>query len=591
MSTTIHDPSGASSGVSSPAVDSADELVIRPVLSTKYALGLKHLGLTAVLGLLFLAVNMVGLRPTDLWCHVAYGEWILDHRALPTSDPFMPLSEGMKVVDTAWLSQVTLALVDKWGGAELLSSLFALTMAAAFTLLARTYFLQTQSVALTIVGLLSAVFVDWSRMWTIRPEMFAAVCFAALLWLIARSANRAGVSGSGAALLVGVPALFALWANLHGSFVCGLAVLGCYSLGAAIEAAWRRRDVRTAFRNARVRRWLVLCELAVLGSLCNPYLMDLLLNTLFFAGNENLRDVMEWGPLSLTGVGGVEFALSWVAIAVLFRHSRRRVSATDVLLLAVFSVAAAMSVRMIAWYAPVVVFVLLPHLADICRRVWEGSREPNALEHEPSDDDEDAFYLPVGRSFKYSLSCLLMVWICFALSPSSQRLLGGAPRTPEQVYQSQTPLGVSKYLREHPPQGLVFNPQHWGDWLVADGPADIKVFTTTMIHLIPAQVWRDYGRVSQAGPNWQSILERYCVTTLVIDKTNQPMLAGVIRNAADWSVAYEDEQGLVATRRGEGSMQATTVEPHTPAPAPKAKTNAAPHDAGIEAPPEDPANL
>ena len=59
---------------------------------------------------------------------------------------------------------------------------------------------------------------------TIRPQLFGMLGFAATLWAIARLPSRKHP-------LAWLPALFALWANLHGSFAMGLVALGCYCLG------------------------------------------------------------------------------------------------------------------------------------------------------------------------------------------------------------------------------------------------------------------------------------------------------------------------------------------------------------------------
>ena len=48
---------------------------------------------------------------SDLWGHVSYGEWILQHETLPTEDPFVPLAAGVPVIATAWGGQVLLAWV------------------------------------------------------------------------------------------------------------------------------------------------------------------------------------------------------------------------------------------------------------------------------------------------------------------------------------------------------------------------------------------------------------------------------------------------------------------------------------------------
>lgn len=536
LDTVIEKPAG----VAAPVPET-----LEPVLSAHQALGLKHLLLTGLFGGLFMAANYVGLRPTDLWCHVAYGRWILEQGTLPRVDPFLANSAGMTVMDGAWLSQVLLAKAYAAGGGELLSTIFSGILLLSYTLLFRAIYLRTGSLAISTGAIVLALAVGWSRLWTIRPEMFGTLCFSLLLWLLAGVDARP--SGRRLLLVAAAP-LFALWVNLHGSFVCGLAVIYCYLLGAAIQAGWRCRNWRAVLASRRVRRWLVVAELATLGSLLNPYGMDLLVWTLAFAGNTNMRDVLEWQSLSFTGVGGIGFALSIVTLLFVLRHSRRRLQPADVLLIGLFGMAAMIGVRMIGWYAAVLIFVLAPHVADIVKR-WSTHVASDVIESDSLVDDA----MPKGRSFRYTFACLLMAWISFALSPASQKLLGET-RTAEQLYQDDTPLELTEYLRKNPPQGRIFNPQHWGDWIVVDGHARGSVFATTMIHNLPARVWQDYMQISAAGAGWERLLQKYTIDVAIIDKKHQPLLASVIKRSPNWRVRYEDERAMVAAWRAELSI-------------------------------------
>lgn len=547
--------------------------VLPPVLGSRFALSASHLALTILLGAVFMVANYVGLRPTDLWCHVAYGDWMIEHSRLPAEDPFLPLSEGMPVIDNAWLSQVFLAAANKLGGPELLSAIFGGAVLLYFALLAHVFYKQTNRLGGAILGAALTLAVGWSRLWTIRPEIFSAVFFALLLEVVrrVRASNDAGkVDGAGLggprmsrALWLGVPALFAAWANVHGSFVCGLAVLGCCWLGSALEAAWRHKSLRAAVRSPAARRWLVLGELAAAGCLFNPYGMTLLVNTLLFSGNENLRSVLEWGPLSLGGVGGMEFVASIGLMLLVFRHSRRPVPAADVLLLIVFGLSSAASVRMLTWYAPLATFVLLPHLMDLLGRFAPLAKirtGKNLAGKTLADRKWGYVRQPLFVvSLKWTLACLLVVWTCFALSPAGTLMLGGQRRSRKQVLQSGTPLALTEHLRKHPPQGQVFNPQYWGDWLVEAGPPGLKVFATTMIHLVPGQVWRDYERIYQATPAWPTLLDRYAVTTVIVDKQSQAQLWPAIRASEKWGVLYEDEQAAVLVRRKPASKKPQAI--------------------------------
>lgn len=531
----------------SEQTESEPELKLEPVLSARWALSWRHLLVCIWFGAFGMMLNYEPLYYTDLWSHVQYGHWILDHRALPTEDVFMPLAEGMPLVDSAWLSQAIFAQVDYWGGHEGLSTLYALTMLAAYAIFSRAFYLLTGRISLSLGGMALALFIGWPRYLVMRPEIFGLLAFAILFWLVVRE-NRLQAFDDDATSpeapapwdrwlpFVGVPVLFVAWANLHGSFPVGIVLLGCYFLGRLIDVAWRTRDVQAVIADRGLRRWLVLGELALAATLINPYGMDLLISTVRFSQNPNLKDILEWYPLKLVDLEGLECVAGWILLIVVLRHSRRRVTAAEILLLLIFTAAVAKNIRMIAWFSPVLVLVMLPHAADILQRYF-----PKRIAA-PSESEQ-----PVSGnlSFRYSLLSLLVIWMCFAFSPMSQPVLGGKVRKTERLYSSQTPYELTDWLQKNPPQGQIWNPQWWGDWLRLKGPADMKVFVTSQIHLIPPYVWQDYLRVFNMTGSWQQTLQRYRVTTMVIDKRLQPRLSAIVRREPNWKVAYEDDKALV----------------------------------------------
>jgi hypothetical protein len=534
-----------------------EELTLSPKLNPRWAPSLPQLLTVALCCVVFVLLNYLPLRAPDLWGAVAYGQWILDHRALPTNDPFMPLAEGMRVVDTDWLSQVILGLAQRWADGEGLSNLFSVMALLALLLLARTYYLQGGRSWGAVLTTLLVPLITWNRFSTLRPELMALVCLASLLWLIVSSqatsshgAERpASFDGAAWRLWLGVPLLFVVWANLHSSFVYGLAVLGCYGLGAAIEIAWRTRSVRAVAADRTCRRWLYLCELAVAATLLNPYGMDLLLHLIWFADGQNLQEIVDWQPLALLQVGGREFALSIVALMLVLRHSRERFSVAHGLLLALFAVAAIAQQRMLLWYAVIFGLVLAPHVAELCGRLGEAWTErfprPSAVTAEEFDPTQP----PPGRSWKYLLVGVLLVWIAFALTGLSRPLLGGKSRTPQQLFGSSAPLGLLNYLRENPPSGVSFTP-HWrSDWLVTNGLPVLQPFMTSQVQFAPRQVWRDYRRVYTSGADWQSILDRYQVRTLIVEKDEQRALSALARTSSEWTVRYEDDKVVAFGRQ------------------------------------------
>lgn len=533
-------------------------------------LGPKHVVLVGLWCAFFLTLNYLPLRGTDLWGHVIYGRWILDHRALPSEDPLLTLAAGMPVVDSAWLSQVIFAEVEQLAGAEGLSNLYALTVLATYLILSRVFYLQTRSLAAAMAATLAVLVVGFSRLTTIRPENFATWAFAVMLWIIVSSLG-AGASGNYQEVRddklarpwrfwIGIPLVMALWANLHGSFLCGFAVLGCFLAGDAIEALISTRSAWGVLQSRSVRRWLVVSELALVATLANPYGLDLLISSVQFSNNPNLRDLIEWQPLVILGIGGREFALSWVVLLIVLRHSRRPVPVAHGLLLGVFGYAVVSGIRMLSWYAPVYGLVIAPHLPGLWERATSAFRSSSSgvsrvTASAPSAPSKGWFHL---------IACCGIVWIAFAFSGLSRGVIGGKPRTPEQLYGSSNPQQLVEYLGKNPPRGLIFSPQSWGDWLVWQGPPGIQPFVTGNIHLAPPRVWQDYNQIASAAPNWPILIDRYRINTIVADKEHQEALVKQLRENRQWTLRYDDDDAAVFVRTAKPKPAARESEKSSP---------------------------
>lgn len=515
-------------------------------LTAKWVLTASAFSVVVILCGLFLLFSYFPLRGTDLWLHVNYGGWILEHGSLPAFEVFVPLAEGMPVVDSAWLSQVILAAVHAKWGPHALSALFAITMFGGYLMLARTYYLETERAFLVAVGLLLTLVVGWSRMATIRPENFAFLAFAVMLWMIfGHRQTDPEVPDPPAPswkLWIAAPVLMALWANLHGSFICGLAVLGSCALGRMLETAWKERSLAGLISDRGTWQWLMLFQLSALATLINPYGLDLWLYTMGFASEHNLQNIVEWQPLLFKEVGGREYAVSIVVLLVTLRWSRQRMTATSVVLLAVFGVAPLFGIRMLGWYAPVLAVVILPHWEYLLNQVrpdfGKSKLDPNA----PA---------PAGvNAWKYTLFSGLFIWIAFAMSPFSHPVTGTKLRAAEKLYEGDsTPLALTAWLKENPTTGQVFHPQEWGDWLIREVPGDFQPFVTSNIHAIPTSVWSDYLKIYHHQTGWVRALDRYNVTTLIFDKKLQPAWKSILRGDEEWALRYEDDQALVYVRK------------------------------------------
>ncbi|WLD14137.1 hypothetical protein [Planctellipticum variicoloris] len=533
----IHDPV-----TTTPAVE------LTSVLDARFAVSLKHLLAVLWFSAFYLYYAFIPIHHTDIWGHIAYGEWMLSHRALPAEDPFVTLAGGVPITCTAWLGQIVYAVAGELGGVEGYPFLFALLSLITYLVVARTSFLQTGGFGLGVGLSIFAWLLNFSRHRVIRPEAFGLLACAVLLWLLVRdrpwrAIRGAGESGPrfGLTTWIGMPVVFALWANLHGSFIVGLLILGCGLAGRALEVAWiSRGSLRAILSDRELRSWLWLTELSFAATLLNPYGMDLVLNTIIFPSNPNLNDVVEWFRPDIMSVEGLLLAGSLVCWMVLLRHSRVPVTPAQVLLIGGFALLVLLRVRMIAWYSMIFVYVAAPHVADVSARcrAWLHSLDlPHA----------DLGW--AGPSFRYTAISLLLVWLAFVFSPASTPLFGGKPRTDRHRYSHETPLALTKFLNEHPPVGQIMNPQWWGDWLAFKGPRDLQVFmTTNAVHVAPRRVWLDYLALARGDEGFQRRLDRYRINTIIVHKELQAPAARLARGLTGWKVAYEDDLALVVER-------------------------------------------
>lgn len=500
--------------------------------------GLPLVGLACAL---FLILNYLPVRGFGLWGHVIHGNWILDHGALPREDPMLAFGEGMRVIDDAWLSQVVLAATERAQGAEGLSTAAAVALLLAFLLLGRALYLRSRSRLASLAGLAAALALGWGWLTSLGPQSFGYFCFALLLWSTAGAeTGERRHPGPPWRLWLGLPLLFALWANLHGSFVFGLLLLSCLALGRAIDVAWHQRSWRAMLADGNARRRIWLLELAILASLANPYGFGLLDHTVAaLLGNGGPPSSP---PIVLTEPGGAAFALSWLVVLVVLRHSRRRVPASDVLMLVAFSAAAAPMVSRLLWFGPVLAMALAPHLGTLRAR-WQGKRVTGRLR--ALGEAARRAQIPTGASWHYTLLALLMAWVAFALSPTGGLVLGGTKRKPLQVYGQGTPQLLTAHLAANPPPTPVFNPAEWGDWIAWDGPAGLRPFATANVEALPRRVWLDYQSVARGEAGWERTLRRYGIRSIILDRQLHRGQTQTLRYSKDWALLHEDAESMV----------------------------------------------
>jgi hypothetical protein len=254
--------------------------------------------------LLLMALGSRLLSDPDTYWHIALGRLILDRHALPDGDPFSATLRGAHWVAYEWLSQVAYALAYRLGGWAAVAALTAAAAAAAFGQLAR-YLLQRWQPLPTAIAVLAALVLTSPHI-VARPHVLALPLMVTWIAALIRAVDNARPPSWW------LLPLMMLWANLHGSFIFGLAMVGL--IGA--EAIWL---APAAERLRTGKHWIVFGLLALAAACINPYGPEMILATFrTLALGQALSIINEWRPQDFTRLGPYEMiVLAGIGFALL----------------------------------------------------------------------------------------------------------------------------------------------------------------------------------------------------------------------------------------------------------------------------------
>lgn len=245
------------------------------------------------------------LQDADTYWQIVVGQSIIDHRALPHTDVYSFTRFGTPWVSSSWLAQVLYAAsyaAAGWAGPVILA---ALGTAAAFALLVRIlcrYFSEVHAVIVAMAAVLMS-----AHHFVARPHLLALPVMVAWVY------GQVNASDARKAPSFWLLPLVILWANLHGGFVLGLALIAPF----ALDALW---NADAPQRLSLALRWMAFGLIALAASCITPYGWNSLLAARQIL---DLGDAMpliaEWQPADFSSLGVFEVCLLAAVAAALWR--------------------------------------------------------------------------------------------------------------------------------------------------------------------------------------------------------------------------------------------------------------------------------
>ncbi len=450
-------------------------------------------------------------RDSDSGWHIRNGEDILARRAVPRVDTYSFTRAGREWFAWEWLSDALLGAVHRAAGLPGIALLAAVAIAASAAAacglalrLGGNFFLTAAATAL----LLGATSIHWLA----RPHLFSWLLSLAFVAAAEFHARRRGWK------LYLLPALAALWANVHGSFLLGPAILAIYALGYAL-----RRESRLA------RDYGVVALLSLGATLANPYGWRLHEHILAYLRNTYVMDrVSEFRSFSFHSPGAwfVEGFLL-VAVAGGLLALRRRAYAQALLTFALLHLAL-YSARHLATAAVVLLPLAVGFLTDELRAL-PGKRVSAFLDYSER-------LRALDRKMLGLVPAALALILCAAWLSRTQ--VGFDP----QVF----PVRASGFFEGREAGVRLFARDQWGGYLIYRFGGRLKVFVDGRSDFYGRDFLERYVEVADARPGWERVLNEEGVNYVMVRP--EQALAQVLRPSARWRVAYADGDAVIFER-------------------------------------------
>src|SRR5664280_3102479 len=262
------------------------------------------------------AFSVRAIAEPDVWWHLRNARYLLQYHSLPRVDTYSFTAGGFPSLDFEWLSEISFLLGFKAMG---LQGILAVYFAILVLIYIGVYYLACRAgadcknaTAATLLAILLGVVSVGPRM-----LLFGWLCLVGLLIVL----DRFRETGKGLWML---PPLFALWINLHGSWVFGVVVLVVTIASGLMEGEWGLVVARR-WSPVELKKLLLVLATSLAALFVNPfgYKLVLLPFNVTFHFRGAVQAVDEWRSVDFSTVYGKLALIVILALVAAALFSRR----------------------------------------------------------------------------------------------------------------------------------------------------------------------------------------------------------------------------------------------------------------------------
>lgn len=447
----------------------------------------------------------------DLWWHLRAGQVMFEQKQILLTDVFSFTRFGENWVNAFWVSELLLF------GLYSLGRYFAITLFVSFTGAVTFYLLSHRLNGNDFINAFAIILaaVAAAPIWGPRPQIISFL-FIALLddWLTRKRP---------AWLL---PALFALWANLHGGWIWGFLLILAHLAGNILTLATQPEERKKLWHETRnLALWSLIVALAI-G--LNPNGLGIW--TLPFKQVSVSMQIQEWLSPNFHRIDFHPFLWMLFLLLLVSPFAPKPPAWGQIIKVLGFSYLTFVAQRNIA----IAAIVAAPLLADWMNAALKNLQTDKRLSPRPN------LPLPL-RTFINTL-------LIFSLSAAA---LGNAyaASTPDKV-EKNYPTAAIAWMKTNRPQGPMFNSYNLGGYLLWTLP-EYPVFIDGRADLYGDELIHEWMEISNGTDSGLALLEERGIQIILLEPEH-----GLIPrlNPQEWRQVYADDKIIIYQKNKSASL-------------------------------------
>jgi hypothetical protein len=455
------------------------------------------------------------LQDSDTGLHIRIGDYILEHRQVPTHDMFSFSLPGQPWYAFEWLTETLFSFLHTRFGLKGVVLVSGLVLAGTLTAMFR-YALRCGANSLIALALTLLTVSANSLHFHARPHIFTLLFLVISIWVI--SADRKNPSPR---LWLLVP-LTVVWTNMHGGFFIFFPLLGLLVIGCVLER-----------RMSSAIRYTTLGALCGLASLVNPYGIKLhahileimraswVIDTIDEFRSPQFRNEAQLHLMILLFLG--------LIIIVPLLSKRRMTEALWILFLAY---SALTSVR----HGPIFTLIAVPIIAVQLTEWWTGWVRNQPANSYPRVFDGIAAQLGAGFQRTSLWTAAVVLFLAFTGSIQWPKDFP-AKNFPEDLIQRHAEIATSR----------IFTTDQWAGYLIYHNYPQQRVFLDGRTNYYGPKILSEYSGLMDGQRTWKQILEQYRFDLILCSP--DAALASLIQTSPDWRAVDSEKKAILFAKR------------------------------------------